>query len=423
MRILNFGSCNLDYVYDLDHIVVRGETLSSSGLEFFSGGKGLNQSIAVAKAGGKVFHAGCIGADGNLLETELKNNGVDVMYLKKLLGEKTGHAIIQRSQDGENAIVLYRGCNGLISPAFVDEVLGAFTKGDLLLLQNEINNVDYIIEKAYARGIEIVFNPAPFNQNVLRTDINKIRYLILNEIEAQGLGGKSSPEENIAFLTNKYPRLKIILTIGKRGSLYAEGERILRIPSFLVEVKDTTAAGDTFIGFFIACLAGGRAVEEALKIASAAAAITVSRKGAATSIPFLSEVEEKMAFLIPNTYETFHEEELRKKISVFFDTKSQTANVSNLAKELGYSVAYTGRLVKKLTGKSFSTLLTEKRFEIAAKLLKDTDLSVAEIAYRCGYENCTFFRATFKQKYGSNPLDFRKNKNILNEKGNENERE
>lgn len=128
MRILNFGSCNLDYVYDLDHIVVRGETLSSGSSEFFPGGKGLYQSIAVEKAVGKVFHAGCIEADGNQLETELKTNGVDVTYLKKLLGEKTGHAIVQRSKDGENAIVLYSGYNGLISLPFADEVLGAFTK-------------------------------------------------------------------------------------------------------------------------------------------------------------------------------------------------------------------------------------------------------------------------------------------------------
>ena len=181
MKILNFGSLNIDYVYSLDHIVMAGETISSKGLNIFPGGKGLNQSVALARAGAQVYHAGCVGKDGQLLIDTLSGDGVDMTYLK-VVDEKSGHAIIQVSGDGENSIVLYAGANNMISCEQVDDVLSGFSAGDILVLQNEINNLEYIIDKAYEIGMQIIFNCAPIKENVVALDFSKISCVILNEV-------------------------------------------------------------------------------------------------------------------------------------------------------------------------------------------------------------------------------------------------
>ena len=171
MKILNFGSCNIDYVYKLDHIVCVGETEQSQSLSVFPGGKGLNQSISLARAGAEVYHAGCIGSDGELLLETLTQSGVDLRYIKHV-PEKNGHAIIQVSEKGENSIFLYAGSNAMITEEFVDEVIGAFDEGDFIVLQNEINNMDYIIRSAHQKGMKIVLNPSPINENIDKLDFN-----------------------------------------------------------------------------------------------------------------------------------------------------------------------------------------------------------------------------------------------------------
>ena len=194
MKILNFGSCNIDYVYSLDHIVRVGETETTYKLEIFPGGKGLNQSIAAAKAGVKIYHAGCVGCDGNLLTDILSENGIDISYLRKT-PEKNGHAIIQVSDKGENSIFLYPGSNEMVSEDYIDAVLENFGSGDIILLQNEISNVDYIVEKAYQKNMCIILNPSPFNEKLDKIDFNKLTYIILNEIEVMEISGCSVPEE------------------------------------------------------------------------------------------------------------------------------------------------------------------------------------------------------------------------------------
>ena len=176
MKILNFGSCNIDFVYKLDHIVTIGETETSNSMQVFPGGKGLNQSVALAKAGMEVYHAGCIGTDGEMLTDVLESNGVDISNIKKV-AEKTGHAIIQVSSKGDNSIFLYPGSNAKITEEFVDEVLDKFQKGDILLLQNEINKIDYIIEKAYEKGMCIILNPSPYNDKIKKIDFNMLSYI------------------------------------------------------------------------------------------------------------------------------------------------------------------------------------------------------------------------------------------------------
>lgn len=297
MRILNFGSCNIDYVYSLNHIVRVGESQTSYNLDVFAGGKGLNQSIAASKAGAMVYHAGCIGNDGHFLKQILEECGVDVSYLQSV-DSKNGHAIIQLSADGSNSIVLYQGSNVMLSEKFVDSVLENFDSNDIVVLQNEINCVDYIVEKAYAKNIPIVLNPSPCNEKISKIDLNKISYLILNEIEIQDISNCKNFQDGIDFLLKKYPKLKIMLTIGAKGSIFANKEKQYVQYAYNVKVIDTTAAGDTFTGYFVAGILKKCGIENTLKMASMAAAIAVSKKGAAPSIPTSNEVENELNKLL-----------------------------------------------------------------------------------------------------------------------------
>ncbi len=290
MKILNFGSCNLDYVYHLDHIVKPGETEAGDNMFIFPGGKGLNQSIAAARAGCEVFHAGCIGEDGEMLACLLKENRVDTRFLKSVNG-KNGHAIIQISRDGENSIFLYPGSNYMIDKQDVDACIDFFAQGDIIILQNEINNIEYIIDKASERGMKIVLNPSPINDNILAIDLNKISYLVLNEGEASSITGKEDYMEALDILAEKHPNLAVMLTLGKHGCIYKCDGKEYRHPIFEVKAVDTTAAGDTFLGYFVWGIANNNAPSDIIKMASCASAIAVTRNGAAPSIPTLSEVK------------------------------------------------------------------------------------------------------------------------------------
>ncbi len=289
MRLLNFGSCNIDHVYSLESIVRSGETVSTYSLELFEGGKGLNQSIAAARAGMKVFHAGCIGEDGQMLRDIMQSSGVDLRYLKTV-SERTGHAIIQVSRSGENCILLYGGANLAVTREYIDEVLSHFFEGDMLLLQNEISCVDYLVEAAHKKGMRVILNPSPFNEEIKKIDISKLSYLILNEHEAYALCGESEPEKIRQAILAMYPTLKTVLTLGRAGAVYFDADTQAAHPAFCVEAVDTTAAGDTFTGYFLASVAEGLSEKEALARASAASALAVSKKGAAPSIPIKNEV-------------------------------------------------------------------------------------------------------------------------------------
>ena len=408
MRILNFGSCNIDYVYSMNHIVTVGETITTRNLELFPGGKGLNQSIATARAGAEVFHAGCLGNDGGMLKEILLNSGVNISFLKHV-DEKNGHAIIQVSDDGDNSIFIYPGSNSMITRGFVDEVLENFSSDDIILLQNEINDIEYIIEKAHEKGMCVVFNPSPINEVISQIDLGMISYLILNEVEAKEITGVKDVEEQLMYFESKYPRLNVILTLGKRGSVMLRDGKLLRQEAYKVTAVDTTAAGDTFTGYFLAGLAMGVDDKTALMRASTASAISVSKKGAAPSIPILDEVLRTVGTLEPNRPEN-KPESFEEKLQEYLDNNLKTANVNEFAGILGYSSIYTGSMVKKITGKTFTSLLQERRCMRAARLLVDTDMPISEIIACMGYENESFFRKKFNERYGANPLEYRKKK-------------
>ena len=293
MNILNFGSLNLDFVYAVDHIARPGETISSRHLNVLCGGKGLNQSLALARAGVAVAHAGMVGPDGGVLLEILRNDGVDTAHVRRV-EERSGSAFIQVDAAGENSIVLFGGSNRQNTREHVDSVLSRFGSGDTLLLQNEINLLDYLIEKAADKGMRIVLNPSPFDEALDACDLTKISLFMLNEIEGGLMTGETRPEAILDALRRQYPNAGVVLTLGERGSFYRDAGKEARQEIFPVKAVDATAAGDTFTGYFLAARVEGETPQEALRLASAASAIAVSRPGAAVSIPSRAEVEELM---------------------------------------------------------------------------------------------------------------------------------
>lgn len=289
-RILNFGSLNIDHVYTVEHIVSPGETVDSLEMEVFPGGKGLNQSVALARAGAEVYHAGKIGKDGAFLTRLLQSAGVDVSFVETINGY-TGKAIIQvESTTGQNSIILYGGANRQMTELYIDQVLGAFSGNEILVLQNEINLVEYILRKAAKKGIQIALNPSPIGEELKRWDLHGVTWLLLNEIEGEALTGEKDPEQITDSLLKQYPEMKIVLTLGKEGALYRDKDKSFRQGIYQTQAVDTTAAGDTFTGYFLAASARGVSPEEAMEEAAKASAITVSRPGAAVSIPTRQEV-------------------------------------------------------------------------------------------------------------------------------------
>ena len=297
MKILSFGSLNIDYVYSVPHFVKKGETLSAKELIVYTGGKGLNQSIALARAGVETYQAGAIGTDGMFLLEQLKEAGVKTDLVKILDDVRTGNAIIQNDDEGDNCIVLFGGANQAITKEQVDEVFKDFTNEDYLLIQNEINELSYIVEKAKEEGMKIILNPSPMNEKIMKLPLDQIDYFILNEIEAMQILEMDKPEEIdgkyiASLLHERFKDATIVLTLGSEGSVCISDDEYVEQSIYKVKAIDTTAAGDTYTGYFIAGILNGKTIKESMDIASKASAIAVTRQGAAPSIPVLEEVEE-----------------------------------------------------------------------------------------------------------------------------------
>ncbi|WP_410075721.1 ribokinase [Anaerostipes sp.] len=297
MKILSFGSLNIDYVYSVPHFVKKGETLSAKELNVYTGGKGLNQSIALARAGVETYQAGAIGTDGMFLLEQLKEAGVKTDLVKILDDVRTGNAIIQNDDEGDNCIVLFGGANQAITKEQVDEVFKDFTNEDYLLIQNEINELSYIVEKAKEEGMKIILNPSPMNEKIMKLPLDQIDYFILNEIEAMQILEMDKPEEIdgkyiASLLHERFKDATIVLTLGSEGSVCISDDEYVEQSIYKVKAIDTTAAGDTYTGYFIAGILKGKTIKESMDIASKASAIAVTRQGAAPSIPVLEEVEE-----------------------------------------------------------------------------------------------------------------------------------
>lgn len=291
MKVLNFGSLNVDYVYQVDHIMLPGETQSSTQRNVFAGGKGLNQSVALAKAGLPTYHAGQVGndADGEMLLQVLKRNGVDCSLVNRIDGP-CGHTFIQVDKDAQNCILLFGGANRCIDAVYRKEVFSHFSAGDVIVLQNEINDLDQVIDEAYEKGMMIVLNPSPFDAYLDRCDWNKVDVFFINEVEGAQISGKETAEDILAWFREHHPKALVVLTLGGAGSCCMKDGQVYRQEVIPVTAVDTTAAGDTFTGFFMRAYLGGQTIPEALALAARASSVTVSRPGAAESIPAMAEL-------------------------------------------------------------------------------------------------------------------------------------
>lgn len=293
-KLVNLGSLCIDHVYSVPDITGAGETVASLGHEVFPGGKGLNQSVAAARAGAEVLHFGCVGEDGAWLKDVLAEAGVDASGVRVAAGA-SGHAVIQVNAAGENAIVIAGGTNRELSEADVTAALDSLRPDDWLLLQNEINDLEGVLAAASRRGARVAFNVAPVDGREAGYDLSGTALLIVNEIEAAALAGEDDPPAALKSLCQRYPNIEVVLTLGRDGLLHASPTGTTTMPAYPAQAVDETAAGDAFIGYLMAALLAGDQIAAALRSASAAGALAVTKAGAASSIPTPNEVEALLA--------------------------------------------------------------------------------------------------------------------------------
>ncbi len=276
--IYNLGSINIDLVYQVPHLPAPGETLHSKGFSKGLGGKGANMSIAIAKAGGAVKHIGAVGADGVWLRELLADTGVDTEFVE-VLDVPTGHAVINVDDAGENAIVLYSGANMALQESQIKAALAGANAGDWLLLQNETSLGSFAAEIAREKHMKIAYAAAPFETSAVAELIDKVDLIAVNEIEAA------------ALLTMADGVEKLLITKGAKGIRYRDSGTEYTQDVFKVNPVDTTGAGDTYLGYFLAGIDMGMAPQTALRRAAAASSLQITRLGAAAAIPELAEVK------------------------------------------------------------------------------------------------------------------------------------
>lgn len=289
MKICCFGSMNIDMVFSVDAFVKPGETIQSKSMSLYAGGKGLNQAIALRKAGVEVTMAGSVGKDGSLLLGACDRNGIDRSLVREL-STSTGIAAIQVDREGENCIILYAGANKRNDQPFIDQVIDSLDRGDYLILQNEVSNLEYLMRRAKKKGIVIFFNPSPIDETIRALPLELCDYIVLNEIEGSFLSRETGPERILGVLLGKCHDSRVILTLGAKGVIYGYRDVVNKTPAIPVKAVDTTGAGDAFTGYLIAMLSKGQDLEDAIAIAVKAAGISVTRPGSSDSIPYMPEV-------------------------------------------------------------------------------------------------------------------------------------
>lgn len=297
MKVLVFGSLNIDHVYQVPHFLRPGETMDSLGYSRNAGGKGLNQAIALARAGMETAFAGAIGQDGLFLRQLLEDTGVDTTRVQ-VLDSPTGHAIIQVEAGGGNAILLLGGANRCITPEMAAHALEGMCPGDWVLLQNEISCGCEILRMAKERGLRVVLNPSPASPELAAWPLETVDLLLLNEVEGSDLTGCTEPAAILDGLRQRYPDTAVVLTLGADGAAYRDARQQLYQPAVAVTAVDTTAAGDTFTGYFLSAWLTDGDAAHALRLAAHAAALAVTRPGAGASIP---KAEEAAAFMDRNS--------------------------------------------------------------------------------------------------------------------------
>jgi len=290
-KIINYGSINIDYVYRTPHFVRPGETLHAESFTKGLGGKGANQSVAIARSGGHVVHVGQLSTLDRWAKDVLVNAGVLVDFIDEV-DDASGHAIIQVDSEGENAILLHGGANQSVDIKSLEKAMEETDDVEYLLLQNECNNSELAINAALSNKIKVAFNPAPMSQDVASLNLEQLDTLIVNELEAQALTGSRNINDSISFFVTRLPATRVVMTLGAKGSILVNGGNVVEFPSTSVDVIDTTGAGDTFVGYFLQSLVSGLDDMSALEIASSAAALAVTERGAINAIPNIERVTE-----------------------------------------------------------------------------------------------------------------------------------
>ncbi len=291
MRIIVLGSVNIDYTYSVNHITAPKESQASTDMKTFLGGKGFNQALTLARAGMETKLAAMVGKGGmEMLET-VDQPGLDISLVRQVDG-RSGHCIVQVDDVGQNSVMLYGGANRLIDAAFVDEVLADYGKGDVLLVQNEVSSLPYVIDQAYEKGMYIVMNPSPWTDRLKQCGLDKVSLFCLNEMEGRAMTSYVQPGDILLELEHLFPDKEFVLTLGSEGAFYKKGHSQCYHPALKVQVTDSTAAGDVFEGYFLAEHLRGRAPADALHLASYASALAIQHPGAALySAPTRQQVE------------------------------------------------------------------------------------------------------------------------------------
>ncbi|NCP63717.1 MAG: ribokinase [Paraglaciecola sp.] len=294
MAVINFGSINIDHVYQVDHFVQPGETLASSHYQQLLGGKGANQSIALARAGSDVWHVGKVNqVDASFKQTMIREN-INCKHVS-CTDTASGHAIIQVTPSGENAIVLFGGANHELSSKDIMQALDAAKSTDWVLTQNETSAIADVIQQAKEKGLKVAFNPAPMTESVKHLPLDCVDLLIVNEVEAEEISGHAQLDKIEEYFRHNLPQTEVIITLGKAGVRMLKKEKTIDVPAFSVTAVDTTAAGDTFIGYFLSAYSNHTEAKTALVRACAASALAVTKAGAAQSIPSKEEVNRFVA--------------------------------------------------------------------------------------------------------------------------------
>nr|CAA6824324.1 MAG: Ribokinase (EC [uncultured Thiotrichaceae bacterium] len=294
MKIFNYGSINIDHVYRVPHLVQPGETLASQSYQKLLGGKGANQSIALARAGAAVIHIGRYHVTDSEILRPMKQAGVNMECLETV-DMPSGHAIIQVDNAAENAIVLYSGANHGVTADELTSLLDKAKQGDWLLLQNECSCTAEMIDVAVSKGLEVAFNPAPMDDSIKALPLDKLSLLFVNQVEVLQLLGADTQsgldaDWLAAELQQQLPQTKVVVTLGASGARYFyQGESVF-VAAEKVEAVDTTGAGDTFIGYYLQGMLDGLSVTDCLQRASRASALCVQKAGASVSIPLSAEL-------------------------------------------------------------------------------------------------------------------------------------
>lgn len=301
-KLTVLGSINADHVISVPYFSKPGETLTGDNYQLVYGGKGANQAVAAARLGANVEFIGCVGSDviGETMKNAFSQEGIDTTNIYSISQEMTGMAFIQVAQSGENSIVLARGANAHLDEKLVRHSEAKIAQSNYLLMQLEtpISGVEFAAKIAQENGVKVVLNPAPA-RDLSDTLLSMIDIITPNETEAEILTGvRVSDEQSAAEAAQVFHKKGIdcvMITLGEKGVFVSQHGETRIINGFRVKAVDTTAAGDTFNGGFVTALLEGQSFEHAVRFGQAAAAISVTRKGAQPSIPTCQETLEFLA--------------------------------------------------------------------------------------------------------------------------------